>query len=109
MSRILLSNTLLMDDEYSHGFFDDDISLFELKPAKTKKLTIEQTHDIADFEIFEDELIVYKGKSKTVKVPEGITTIGASAFWNNTFRTDHSSTKPKEVRRRLLLLLLKST
>ena len=38
-----------------------------------------------DFEIVGDELITYKGKSKVVKVPEGITTIGASAFWNNTF------------------------
>lgn len=38
-----------------------------------------------DFEIVGDELITYKGKSKLVKVPEGITTIGASAFWNNTF------------------------
>ena len=39
----------------------------------------------SDFEIVGDELITYKGKSKLVKVPEGITTIGASAFWNNTF------------------------
>ena len=39
----------------------------------------------SDFEIVGDELITYKGKSKLVKVPEGIITIGASAFWNNTF------------------------
>ena len=38
-----------------------------------------------DFEIIGDELVRYKGKNKLVIVPEGITTIGASAFWNNTY------------------------
>lgn len=42
----------------------------------------------SDFEIQGSELILYKGKSKTVKVPEGIKTIGASAFWNNVFVED---------------------
>ena len=42
----------------------------------------------SDFEIKGSELILYKGKSKTVKVPEGIKTIGASAFWNNVFVED---------------------
>lgn len=38
-----------------------------------------------DFEIKGGELISYKGKDKTVAVPEGIKSIGASAFWNNVF------------------------
>ena len=38
----------------------------------------------SDFEIVGDELIRYNGTEKTVRVPEGIVSIGASAFWNNT-------------------------
>ena len=71
-------------DLYNYGFFETDIPLFALQPSKAKKTEVERVFDIKDFEIFEDELIAYKGKSKLVKVPEGITTIGASAFWNNT-------------------------
>ncbi len=71
-------------DLYNYGFFETDIPLFALQPSKAKKTEVERVFDIKDFEIFEDELITYKGKSKLVKVPEGITTIGASAFWNNT-------------------------
>lgn len=73
------------EDVYNYGFFETEIPLFLLRPSKAKIAEIEQVFDIEDFEIFEDELIAYKGKSKIVKVPEGITTIGASAFWNNTF------------------------
>ena len=72
-------------DLYNYGFFETDIPLFALQPSKAKKAEVERVFDIKDFEIFEDELIAYKGKSRTVRVPEGITTIGASAFWNNTF------------------------
>lgn len=69
---------------YSHGIFDsnkktDFILTKELAPS------VEQTNDIDDFDIFEDELLFYHGKKKIVKVPEGITTISASAFWNNTY------------------------
>ena len=71
-------------DLYNYGFFETDIPLFALQPSKAKKAEVERVFDIKDFEIFEDELIAYKGKSRTVRVPEGITTIGASAFWNNT-------------------------
>ena len=39
----------------------------------------------ADFEIYNDELVFYHGEEKVVKVPEGIKTIAASAFWNNVF------------------------
>ena len=38
----------------------------------------------SDFEIIGDELVRYKGSAETVYVPEGIVSIGASAFWNNT-------------------------
>lgn len=38
----------------------------------------------SDFEIISSELIWYKGKDAVVHVPEGIVSIGASAFWNNT-------------------------
>lgn len=72
-------------DIFEHGFFEKEIELFDLIPAKEKKVIIEQVKDISDYEIYEDELIAYNGKSKIVKVPNGIKTIGASAFWNNTF------------------------
>ena len=38
----------------------------------------------ADFDIVGRELVSYKGKEAVVHVPEGIVSIGASAFWNNT-------------------------
>ena len=38
----------------------------------------------SDFEIIGDELVRYTGTSETVRIPEGIVSIGASAFWNNT-------------------------
>lgn len=72
-------------DKFNYGLFEPNVPLYALIPQKAKEVVIEQTADIDDYEIFEDELIMYKGKSKIVKIPEGITTIGASAFWNNTF------------------------
>ena len=38
-----------------------------------------------DFEIIGDELVRYKGNDSFVHIPDGIVSIGASAFWNNTF------------------------
>lgn len=38
----------------------------------------------ADYLIDGDELVQYKGTDEIVTVPEGIVSIGASAFWNNT-------------------------
>lgn len=70
---------------YNYGLVESDVLLYSLNPKKTKDIVIEQTFDIYDYEIFEDELICYNGKSKQVRIPEGITIIGASAFWNNTF------------------------
>lgn len=72
-------------DQYNYGFFEQNVRHHELLPSKAKEVCIDQVEDIADFDIVEDELVGYKGKSKRVIVPEGIVTIGASAFWNNTF------------------------
>ena len=73
------------NDAYNYGLFEPSVPLYSIIPQKAKEVIIEQTADIDDYENFEDELITYKCKSKVLKVPEGITTIGASAFWNNTF------------------------
>ena len=70
---------------YNYGFFENGILPFEIKPLNTKVAEIEKTWDISDFDIYEDELILYKGKSRVVRVPEGIKTIGPGAFWNNTY------------------------
>ncbi|MDD4848999.1 MAG: leucine-rich repeat domain-containing protein [Bacteroidales bacterium] len=79
------SHIIANETDYNHGIFEDNAPLSNYKLTKAKSAQIEQTNDIADFEIFEDELVTYKGKSKIVKVPNGVITIGASAFWNNTF------------------------
>lgn len=76
---------LYNNDLYNYGLFEDNIALFNIIPIKAKEIVIKQVVDISDFEIFEDELINYLGKSKKVIIPEGITTIGASSFWNNMY------------------------
>lgn len=79
-------NVLLHNEEiFNYGLFEDAAEIHSLNLLKQKAAEIEQVKDIKDFEIFEDELCLYKGKAKIVRVPEGITTIGASAFWGNTF------------------------
>ena len=72
-------------DVFEHGFFEEQVGLFDFSPSKEKDVLIEDFCDISDFEIREDEFVSYKGRSKCVKVPEGIKSVGASAFWNNTF------------------------
>lgn len=37
-----------------------------------------------DFVITDGEVTGYRGVAKTVRIPDGVTSIGASAFWNNT-------------------------
>ena len=71
-------------DKYNYGLFEDEAKIDNPSLFKAKEVVIARTNDIVNFEIFEDELISYNGKAKVVCVPEGITTIGASAFWNNT-------------------------
>jgi hypothetical protein len=70
--------------KYNYGLFEADANINSPKLRMAKTTEVEQVKDIADFDIFEDKLIAYNGKSKIVKVPEGITAIEASAFWNNT-------------------------
>lgn len=72
------------DSKYSYGLFEDGADIGKAELYKAKSVEIEQVKDIEDFKIYEDELIEYTGKAKVVKVPEGVTTIGAAAFWNNT-------------------------
>ena len=67
--------------EYKGVYYTDGWELLVGVGSNASNIDIESS---SDFEIVGDELITYKGKSKLVKVPEGITTIGASAFWNNT-------------------------
>ena len=68
--------------EYKGVYYVDGFEFLVGVGANSGNVEIQAT---SDFEIIGDELITYKGQSKVVKVPEGITTIGASAFWNNTF------------------------
>jgi hypothetical protein len=70
--------------KFNYGVFEDNIGLYDFSLTEAKEVHIEQTVDIDDFEIVEDELVQYTGQAQIVKVPEGITTIGASAFWNCT-------------------------
>ena len=68
--------------EYKGVYYTDGWESLVGVGANAGNIDIEAS---SDFEIVGDELITYKGKSKLVKVPEGITAIAASAFWNNTF------------------------
>ena len=68
--------------EYKGVYYADGFEFMVGVGSNSNNVKIEAT---SDFEIVGDELITYKGKSKIVKVPEGIAAIGASAFWNNTF------------------------
>jgi hypothetical protein len=45
----------------------------------------ENVNASSDFEIVGKELVRYKGQEGIVVIPEGIDTLGASAFWNNTY------------------------
>ena len=68
--------------EYKGVYFSKGIEFLIGVGSRGGKVKVEGA---SDFEIVGDELIAYKGKSKIVHIPEGIETIGASAFWNNTF------------------------
>lgn len=70
--------------KYNYGLFEDEADLKKPRLYAAKTAEIEWGENIADFEIFENELVAYNGTAKIVCVPEGITAIGASAFWNNT-------------------------
>lgn len=70
---------------YSYGVFEKNIDVYDIKLAKLKEVVIKDVPNASNFVLEQDELILYKGKDKLVVIPEGVTTIGASAFWNNTF------------------------
>lgn len=72
------------NDFYNYGIIEKEIPLFQPLLSKSRDISIQNVSDINDFEIFEGELINYNGKSKIVKVPEGIISLGSSSFWNNT-------------------------
>lgn len=52
---------------------------------RTSDMIFNKVEGGSDFDICNDELVFYRGKEKVVVVPEGIKSIAASAFWNNTF------------------------
>lgn len=64
--------------EYRYSLHSEDIDTSSEKNGA----------DIAasdELEILGTELVRYKGKREVVYIPEGVTSIGASAFWNNTY------------------------
>lgn len=77
---------LALDDEWTHGVFEDSVSPYQFLPRKETPMCLQNDDGkLDDFDIVEDELVFYHGTDAVVYVPEGITTIGASAFWNNTY------------------------
>lgn len=73
------------NSRYDNGFFENLNGDGIMRPYASKVSTIEVTADAEDFIVQEDRLIRYKGESKCVRVPEGIRSIAASAFWNNLY------------------------
>ncbi len=67
---------------WDKGIFEDEIKPFSWSFSNYAKIKFSEN---SDFNIFEDELVSYNGANKTVAIPEGVTSIAASAFWNNTF------------------------
>lgn len=65
--------------EYSGGIFEEQSVLYGEKFFTT---TSKNTYSI-EFTVKEDELVKYLGQDKTVRIPDGITRIGAGAFWDN--------------------------
>ena len=67
------------DGSYSHKLFEDGTT------CQQQPIQIECVDDLQDFETVNDKLVCYIGRSKIVKVPFGIRTIAAGAFWNNVY------------------------
>lgn len=73
-------------EAWTHGFFEDAVLPHSFIPHKEMPLALDNADgSLDDFEIYEDDVVSYRGRKSVVYVPEGITTIGASAFWNNTY------------------------
>ena len=79
VSGVLKYKTKIKDgDIFDYGLFETK-NIFKLAKLKISKF------DLPDFEIEENRIIHYKGKSKVVVVPEGIEELESSAFWDNQF------------------------
>lgn len=79
VSGVLEYKTKIKDgDIFDYGLFETK-NIFKLTKLKISKF------DLPDFEIEENRIIRYKGKSKVVVVPEGIEELESSAFWDNQF------------------------
>lgn len=68
---------------WDKGVFEDGIEPFDWTFARYETIEFRNAKQLG-FKIFDRELIAYDGKNRKVVVPEGITAIAASAFWNNT-------------------------
>ena len=77
-------NCISCDGElWDKGIFEEEIQPYKWNFSRYKTKTFPSAEQ-KGFQIFEKELLFYSGTDKHVVVPEGITSIAASAFWNNT-------------------------
>ena len=76
-------NCISRDGElWDKGIFEEEIQPYKWNFSRFKTEVFPQAEQ-EGFQIFERELIFYGGTDQRVVVPEGITSIAASAFWNN--------------------------
>ena len=73
----LVSGLLEYKGVYSFDGFDRDFGVGSDAYNSVVNLS-------SDFEMNGSELVQYKGKDAVVHIPEGVVSVGASAFWNNT-------------------------
>lgn len=52
---------------------------------RTSEMAFRSVDAGPDFDVRNDELLFYKGQSPVVRVPDGIRSVAASAFWNNVY------------------------
>lgn len=79
VSGVLEYQTKIVDDEiYDYGLFE---SKNDFKLSKKAQIN----YDESDFIIDENRVMKYIGKSKIVKVPNGITELESSSFWDNQY------------------------
>ena len=69
---------------WDKGVFEPEVRPFFWKFSKHKARMFPEA-EIRGFQIFERELVFYGGTDQKVVIPDGITSIAASAFWNNTY------------------------
>lgn len=85
----LVSGVLEYETKINHNNKLYDYGLFEVRKAEFSEnnFSIRQNinYDTHDFIISENRIMKYIGQSKTVIVPEGITELESSCFWDNQF------------------------